>query len=479
MVSSGKSPLLDSGKSSLLPAWLVLFVLCGVAFTSNVIISIIAPFLPQHFEAIGVSQMWCAVMFSGFPLASLISSPAAADAMGRVGRVPVLTFGLLLQGVSTVTFGYADDLSGGIGVNTSAALAIYALSRLACGFGGACSNNAIFSIAADRFPDTLGKVMGLNEVVIGLGFSLGPPIGTALRMSGGFSLPFTVSGAMVFIFSFFALLLWQKPQVQIEDEAEEVASEEDRGGFREVLTPGLIVAGLAVLLGTGVFGIVEPILSLYLQDHVGMRQAGTAGVFAAFAFSYSLAGPAMGALADRFGPMPVCTGGIMASGFIMALFLGPVASNFHKGSVTRITYEVSVLVALGLSQAAALIPSLPAMKSAVLRQSPSITERIVSCFNMFLQSGLVIGPPVGTYFSETVGFETGVLITGAAMAAYGAFALNFAVRTMHISGYNPSQTLATPPIGRQTSLGSPAMRQQSSLGAPMNNLVSPSSSDLQ
>lgn len=36
----------------------------------------------------------------------------------------------------------------------------------------------VFSMAADSFPDDLGKIMGINEVIIGLGFTVGPPIGS-------------------------------------------------------------------------------------------------------------------------------------------------------------------------------------------------------------------------------------------------------------------------------------------------------------
>jgi len=427
------SPLLSSAEDAScarvrqLAAWRVLTALCGVAFTSNVIISLIAPILPPHFEMLGISQIWCGVMFSCFPTAMLLASPLAIRAMARYGRPPVLFAGLVLQGVTSISFGYADELTGGSGAHVEAALAVYTLSRLLCGAGGACANNAIFSMAADRFPDTLGKVMGLNEVVIGAGFSLGPPIGTALLLKYGFNIVFLTSGLAILIFAPFTLTLWQ-PRRPGDRSSAANELELARGGLTEVLTPGLLCGGLCLLLGTGVFGVVEPILGLYLRDEVGVGPAASGGIFAVFAFAYSLAGPLAGAMADRLGALRVCAAGSLAAGAIMAALLGPTASFLQKGSTARISYEIVVLVILGIAQAATLIPSLPAMKDSVTLKSESATERVVAWFNMFMQLGLVIGPLLGCALRDAFGFEVACAAFGVLVALYGAAALAFACR---------------------------------------------------
>lgn len=174
-----------------LPAGLVIFVLLGVAFTSNVIISLIAPFLPQHFMKIGVSQVWCGAMFSANPLATLFCSPLVVKAMQRFGRIHVLTLGLIVQGVTCLTFGYADDLTGGPGVNISAALTVYLASRLGCGAGSALCNNAIFAMAADRFEDRLGLVVG-------------PIVGTSLVEAVGLEYTEAILGSCIAVYGLFA-----------------------------------------------------------------------------------------------------------------------------------------------------------------------------------------------------------------------------------------------------------------------------------
>lgn len=457
-----EQPLVEqpSSESRVLPAWLVLFVVSGVAYTSNAIISLLLPFTPKHLEGLHVSQDWCGLIFAAFPLAMLVCSPLAVKAMGRFGRVSVLFVGLMLQGVATVIFGYADALSGGYGANVQAALAILLVSRLVCGLGGACANNAIFSIAADRFPDSLGAVMGLNEVVIGLGFTTGPPIGEALFLLRGFALPFLVAGLTIIIFAPTALLLSQPPRPKTAQQ--KLAEAEGQVSLLAVLTPAVVVPGLTLLLGTSVFGVVESILSLYLDEQVGCSDVMTSVIFAIFAAAYSLAGPVVGIIADRKGPLTICAWGGLCAGLVMVLLLGPEAHRFPRGTVARQTYEIVALVLLGLGQAATVIPSLPAMKDGaptnVNASSEAVTEAVVAWFNMFLQLGLAVSPPLATHLADSMGlgFEWTVLICGSVVAAYGAFAVFFAasrkrtsdqLRNMMDRTMSPSSMLGSPGRG--------------------------------
>lgn len=61
------------------------------------------------------------------------------------------------------------------------------------------ANLSIFAIVADHFQDSLGKVMGFNEVIIGFGFMLGPVVGSVLYDNGGFCLPFIAASIMLLV----------------------------------------------------------------------------------------------------------------------------------------------------------------------------------------------------------------------------------------------------------------------------------------
>jgi len=396
----------------------VLVVLCCVSFTSNVIISMVAPILPLRFELIGVSHMWQGLVFSMYPGAMLVSTPWVLRAMSCCGRVVVLLFGLVLQGLACVAFGYADAVTGGAGQNVSAAVAVYMLSRFACGAGSACANNAIFSVATDRFPDSLGKVMGLNEVINGVAFTIGPLVGLWLYTKYSFETCFLLAGLSVLVFAPVALSLWPAQR-------NSARRAEEEGSLLGVLKKALAVPAGGLLLGTTVFGVVEPLLALYLRDEVGAKPGTIGLMFAVFALAYATIGPVMGCIADLFGAMQLCCVGCLSTGLTLALLFGPLSGSMAKGSLARMAYQALALVLLGGTTAAQLIPSLSAMKDGV-QDEPNSTERVVAWFNMAIQLGLAAGPVLGAALSGALGFEWASLGCGAGVAAYGAAAVAFA-----------------------------------------------------
>ena len=46
------------------------------------------------------------------------------------------------------------------------------------------------------YPDKVAMIMASTETVFGLGYTLGPAIGTALYAAGGFGLPFWIIGSI-------------------------------------------------------------------------------------------------------------------------------------------------------------------------------------------------------------------------------------------------------------------------------------------
>lgn len=402
-------------------------VMLGVSFTSNLIVSLVAPILPWHLQEIGVSQIWCGVMFAMFPFATLVATPFTKSAIGRVGRVPLLFTGLIMQSLSTVAFGFADDITGGVGVKPAATLAVFVLSRVICGFGASLANTAIFAVAVERFggqnegeQNRLGVVNGWNEVAIGLGFTLGPPVGNTLYLSGGFKFPFVVTALIVLAFSPCAFLLRQPSSAHSSD-----ADSKAQVGLLEVLKPGLLLPAGSVFLGTAIFGLVEPVLSLYLQNSVGVTPAGVGPMFAAFAATYSGCSPLAGMSADRIGAGRVCAFGTLASGLILAVLLGPAGSLLRTGSTLRISYEAAGLMLLGVTQALTLIPTLSAMGEGLGSDAdkPGAEDCVSAWFVMFLNLGLSVGPIIGTFIVDSIGFENAMAVCGLGIAAYGALAV--------------------------------------------------------
>ena len=75
------------------------------------------------------------------------------------------------------------------------------------------------------FPGRQALVTAYTEMSVGLGFMVGPPIGSALYQYGGFSTPFYVIGSLTAIMS--VLLVFLVPKMK---EGQESDDDKDDGG---------------------------------------------------------------------------------------------------------------------------------------------------------------------------------------------------------------------------------------------------------
>lgn len=415
------------GIESLVPTWRIVAMLLGVTFCTCLNTGMVAPILPWQLSDMGASPMWNDFIFSIFPMATLLMTPLAKTAVGHYGRIELLFLGLVLQCVSTVSFAYADVLTGGVGVQTQAALAIFAMSRVVCGIGSAFANVAIFAIAVEHFSqgdtDRIGEVSGYNQVANGLGFTLGPPLGNFLFVLGGFHWPYSATAGLMLVLSPGAFFLRQ------ERSGGNAGSRRGRRQTRllEVVRLSFLLPGGCVLLGTFVWGLVQPSLGEYCLKHVGVAPESVGLFFAVYAAVFSIAAPFVGKSADIFGASRVCAAGTVATGVILASMMGPIAGRlFEKGSDARITYEVISLSVLGLLQACMIIPTLSAMRRGVgsdMRRHPGVGDCISAWFVIFFNFGLSFGPVIGAPITQLFGFEYAALWCGVCIAAYGVLAL--------------------------------------------------------
>jgi len=427
----------------------VIAMMTSVSFSSNITISLVLPFLPQEINALGLpGQLLTGFIFAIFPFMILVLSPLCNLLAKRLGRVFLLYAGVPLQTVTVVVFG----LSKMACKNPKGVIGMFLVSRGLQGFGAAMANLAIFAIVAETFPNSLGKVMGLNEVIIGIGFMTGPVLGSLLYTSGGFSLPFlAASGLLALSFPFVILYhrLHNKRRLTITsyhhigssgDRGAAVGAEENLVDFTSgeekqngmsfldqvwgVLTWRVMVTAAVLLLGTGAFGWVETILSLHLQDDLNVKDKYIGVIFAVINVTYSGFGPFVGALADTCGYKPIMVGGLMLSGLSFVL-LGPAATKVgdEAGLQAQRYWEVALLGLFGAFQSLCMIPTLPAMKESVGGKLDQHTvNTIVMIFNQFQNTGLMFSPPVSGALSPAIGWEYTMAIYGSVCLGVGIFA---------------------------------------------------------
>ena len=454
----------DQGELTWHEKAVMLCLMTSISFSSNLSVSLVLPFLPQELNAKGLpGQLLTGCIFAIFPLVILLFSPLCNLMAKRLGRIPMLYLGVPVQAVCVCMFG----ITGVLSLNKVVVVVLFLATRAVQGFGAACANLAIFAIISENFSNTLGKVMGFNEVIIGVGFMMGPVVGSLLYAAGGFSLPFMVAAGFLLV-SFPVVFVYdkqQKARAQREAEAKVFGAtfdaenakgnaspyglsssgsgsdldddddddDDDAASFLEqiwqVLNWRLLLSALILFLGTGAFGWVETILSLHLQKELKFQQKYIGMIFAVINVTYSSCGPFIGHLADKVGYKPILSTGLTLTGltFTVIGFSGALAHGMNQwshGSLcvlnARRYVEVVMLALFGTCQTLCMIPTLPAMKESVPGKLDKHTiNTVVMVFNQFQQGGLMFSPPLAGALAPAIGFETTMLIYGVICVGVG------------------------------------------------------------
>lgn len=420
MRGESKAPLLN-GESRRGPSAGVLLLMCGVSFSGNALIGLVLPFLPRELDALKPTfapvDVLNSVIMAAFPLAMLMSSPLANVLVSHYGRYALLKWGLVAEGLATLIFPTAPvkpDMA-------VLACALFVGARLLQGVGASGANLAVFAIVADEAHSSLATVMGLNEVVIGLAFTSAPVIGCVLYDLGGFMLPFAVFASFVFIMA--AFVVWHEGVVARAAAGEarghaaeapsgatltvrtETGAPEDADGelgslarLRAVCSRELVFAAIGLSLATAAFGMGNGILGVHLH-RLGMGSAEVGAAFGVLASSYSIISPIVGCVVDRcmessgacgVSYQEVMTFGVVVSGLCAGAMALPKYLELGMDGRQEWIYLMAVLAVMGLGQACALIPSLPAMKHGASVSSDddgpgeTDTDSVVALFNIFM-----------------------------------------------------------------------------------------------
>lgn len=157
---------------------------------------IVIPIIPSYAEAgFGASDMMVGLVVASFSFAQLLFTPLWGRLSDRIGRRPVLLFGLALTVISYIMFGMAHSLE------------MLIVSRLLAGIGGANISAAQAYISDVTRPEERARGMGLIGAAFGLGFVFGPLIGGTL-VGYGYSIPgfaAAILSAIALVVAFFAL----------------------------------------------------------------------------------------------------------------------------------------------------------------------------------------------------------------------------------------------------------------------------------
>ena len=163
----------------------VAYTLCTIQLLQNICSSLFAPFYPFEAADRNIRLLLVGIMMGTYATAFIFAAYLTGGFLKKIGRTCALRIGFLsLMGFLVImgSVKYIEDT-----------LLFIVLSFVGMTFGGlgtGLNSTTILAVLTSRFPEERESVMGMIEGATGIGFLLGPLIGSSLYSLGGYPAPF-------------------------------------------------------------------------------------------------------------------------------------------------------------------------------------------------------------------------------------------------------------------------------------------------
>lgn len=251
----------------------------AMVFFDVAFFSAIAPLLPDYVSELGLSKAQAGVLSASYAAGTLLVSLPAGLAAARFGPRRTVIVGLLLLGVSSVVFGFAQEFL------------LLDAARLTQGAAGALIwSGALTWLVSTAPPERRGSVIGTALGTAVAGALLGPALGSLAAEVGTEPVFSAVLGAAIAL----ALVASRLP----EPEAPE--SQDLHDVADAMLSRPVLMATAFVAIPSVMFGAIEVLVPLQIADFGGGHAMIAGGFIAGAAMEAALA-PIVGRYSDRAG----------------------------------------------------------------------------------------------------------------------------------------------------------------------------------
>ncbi|XP_033091309.1 MFS-type transporter SLC18B1 isoform X3 [Trachypithecus francoisi] len=329
--------------------------------------SILGPFFPKEAEKKGTSNTIIGMIFGCFALFELLACLVFGNYLVHIGAKFMFVAGTFVSGGVTILFGVLDRVPDG-----PVFIAMCFLVRIMDAVSFAAAMTASSSILAKAFPNNVATVLGSLETFSGLGLILGPPVGGFLYQSFGYEVPFIVLGCIILLMV--PLNMYILPNYESDPG--------EHSFWKLIALPKVGLLALVINSLSSCFGFLDPTLSLFVLEKFNLPAGYVGLVFLGLALSYAISSPLFGLLSDKMPPLRkwlLVFGNLITAGCY--ILLGPVPV-LHIKSENGFEEELSTL---GL---------------------------VSGLFSAMWSIGAFLGPTLGGFLYEKIGFEWAAAIQG-------------------------------------------------------------------
>ena len=367
------------------PLKIILFV----AFVDLVGFGLIIPLQAVYAKRLGASGLTFGLLLGAYSLMQLVFSPLLGRWSDRFGRRRVLLLSIAGSMVAHALLGVADMASS---------LSLLFVARIVDGITGANIATAQAYVADVTTTDNRAKGMGLFGAAFGLGFVVGPALGSALAFIGrhvsgpAHGTAWPAFGATVISLVAF-LLVW----LYLPEPAKAERAARTRYGtlrvslLRAVLGNARLRELFAIVFGSVFTFVLLEVTFVYLCTHTfAVTEAGTGMIFAYIgALMIIVQGGLVGPLVHRFGEATLAATGpfITAVGFAL-ISIVPLIGQINLAWLVLIVGCVPTSLGQGLTT--------PAVSALVSRQAGRRRQGATLGLSQGVAAlARAIAPPVG------------------------------------------------------------------------------------
>ncbi|MBS3817583.1 MAG: MFS transporter, partial [Candidatus Thermoplasmatota archaeon] len=326
-----------------------LLILSFAVFVSMIGFGLVMPFLPVYAEKYGATDTYIGWMMAIFAIVRLVFSPVGGWLSDKIGRKPLIVFGMFLYTVVMFLFGLADSLPE---------LFLYR------GAQGAASG-LVWPVAMAYIGDVVkekdrGKAMGLYTLTFASGNAIGPMLGGLIASNFALATPFYFTSGLALV-SGLLLLFGLKESFEGEETSKKTITKSRAiknmitkpMSYLKSITPypvtflGISLGSFTVFLG---LAVLYPMLPIYGKNVLGLGLAKIGYIFTIIGAVQMVFMFPSGSLGDRVGRKKmIVTGSLIASVFIGAIIF---AIGF---------YTLAIIIALYTVGRSLARPSIPAL----------------------------------------------------------------------------------------------------------------------
>jgi MFS transporter, DHA1 family, multidrug resistance protein len=361
-----------------------LFIMFLSQVLSIVGFSFVLPFVPFYIRELGVTgeksvAVWAGILGAAPGLTMTIFSPLWGWLSDRYGRKLMVVRAMFAGGLITMATGMIGN--------------VYQLLILRLFMGAFTGTiSASVSLVASVLPTAkLGFGLGLMQVAVFIGMSLGPWIGGILADTIGYRLTFVAGGVILLAGGLLVLLGAKEKFVRPS-----AVSLKHSGSMWTLFGLSGFVSLMAVFLFFNLsINIAIPILPLFIEQVGDLKTqvASTTGLlFAVTGATASISAVAIGQLSDRWGAKRVLVVSLLVTGLMWAVHA--LARNIQQLLVIRIAFGV------------AAGGNLPAMNALVGKLAPRETYgKAYGMMASMTSLGMMLGPLAGGFMASHMGFR--------------------------------------------------------------------------